>query len=77
MQNLRLGSKSLYLYSVDDPLCDHAKLDELVAARRRQLGASEVAAVKWERSQHVAHLRCHMREYTEALFGFLRSITPA
>lgn len=74
MEQLRMGRKSLYLYSQDDPLCDPVKLDELVAARRRQLGDAQVAAVKWQRSQHVAHIRHHMREYTGALFGFLQTV---
>jgi len=88
MHHLRcMGSKSLYLYGGDDPLCDAAKLDELIASRRHQAGSSQagsadvaaadVAAVRWQRSQHVAHLLQHPKEYKAALFGFLESIAKA
>jgi hypothetical protein len=77
MQNLGIGSRSLYLYSDDDPLCDPHKLGELIAARRAALADKAVQAVRWERSRHVAHLRCHMRQYTEALFGFLGAVAAA
>jgi hypothetical protein len=72
MQGMQLGSKTLYLYSADDPLCDAAKLDALVASRR-QAGA-DVAATRWERSQHVGHLVKHYKEYSSALLGFLQSL---
>ena len=72
MLEMRLGSKTLYLYSADDPLCDATHLDSLVASRR-QAGA-DVAAARWERSQHVGHLVKHYEEYCAALLGFLRSL---
>ena len=72
MQDMRLGSRTLYLFSADDPLCDAAKLDALVASRR-QAGA-DVAATRWERSQHVGHLVQHYKEYSAALLGFLHSL---
>ena len=37
----------------------------------RGLHAPAVQALRWERSQHVAHLLKHNKEYTAALFGFL------
>ena len=72
MRDMRLGSRTLYLYSADDPLCDAAKLDVLVASRR-QAGA-DVAATRWERSQHVGHLVKHYSEYRAALLRFLQSL---
>lgn len=72
MRQLRLGRRSLYLYSRDDPLCLPDKLDELIAARRA--AGADVAAVAWERSQHVGHLLKHYKQYTAALFSFLASL---
>jgi predicted alpha/beta-fold hydrolase len=75
MKQLRMGGgRCLYLYSADDPLCDGAKLDELVAARQQQCGPA-VAAKKWQHSKHVGHLLCHTEEYTHEVLQFLRSIT--
>ncbi|KAL4451872.1 hypothetical protein ABPG75_007534 [Micractinium tetrahymenae] len=72
MRDLRLGSRSLYIYSEDDPLCDAARLDQLIASRRA--AGANVSALRWQRSQHVAHLLQHYKEYTAALFGFLRGL---
>ena len=69
MTRLLPGVPSLYLYSADDPLCDVAKLESLLAARK-QAGA-DVRSVRWETSQHVGHLRSHPQEYSEALLQFL------
>jgi bifunctional N-acetylglucosamine-1-phosphate-uridyltransferase/glucosamine-1-phosphate-acetyltransferase GlmU-like protein len=66
------GGRSLYLYSADDPLCDAAKLDELVAARQQRYGVA-VAAKKWQQSKHVGHLLCHTEEYTAEVLRFLRA----
>ncbi|KAF6260960.1 hypothetical protein COO60DRAFT_1682550 [Scenedesmus sp. NREL 46B-D3] len=66
------GGRCLYLYSADDPLCDAAKLDELVAARQRQYGAA-VTAKKWQHSKHVGHLLCHAEEYMAEVLRFLCS----
>lgn len=75
MRDLRLGPRALFLYSADDPLCDPAKLEQLIASRRQPSGSvADVAAVRWERSQHVAHLLKHYKEYTAALFGFLEGV---
>lgn len=72
MRDVRLG-RSLYLYSADDPLCLVDRLDQLVADRR-QAGA-DVAAVRWEESQHVGHLLKHPKQYKAALFDFLGSLS--
>uniref|UniRef100_A0A383WCI3 Transmembrane protein 53 n=1 Tax=Tetradesmus obliquus TaxID=3088 RepID=A0A383WCI3_TETOB len=75
MRQLRMaGGRCLYLYSADDPLCDAAKLDELVAARKQQYGAA-VAAKKWQHSKHVGHLLCHADEYTKEVLQFLSSVS--
>lgn len=72
MTDLRVGRKSLYLYSHDDPLCSAERVDALVAARRA--AGADVAALSWRRSQHVGHLIKNYREYTEALLGFLQGL---
>ena len=72
MRQLQLGRRSLYLYSRDDPLCLPDELEQLIAARR--VAGADVAAVVWERSQHVGHLLQHYREYTAALLSFLASL---
>jgi pimeloyl-ACP methyl ester carboxylesterase len=69
MERLSWGRPLLFLYSADDPLCDAAKVDELVAEKRRR--GQDVKARKWERSGHVAHLRHHSDEYTDLLLQFL------
>lgn len=65
----------LFLYSADDPLCDGAKVDELVVAKRRR--GQDVHAHRWERSGHVSHLRHHTQEYTALLLHFLASLPAA
>lgn len=72
MLDLRLGPCSLYIYSEDDPLCDAARLDQLIASRRG--AGADVAALRWQRSQHVAHLLQHYKEYATALFQFLERV---
>jgi bifunctional N-acetylglucosamine-1-phosphate-uridyltransferase/glucosamine-1-phosphate-acetyltransferase GlmU-like protein len=67
------GGRSLYFYSADDPLCDAAKLDELVAARQQQYGVAAVVAKKWQQSKHVGHMLCHTEEYTAEVLRFLRA----
>lgn len=72
MQDLRLGPRSLYVYSEDDPLCDAARLDQLIASKRA--AGADVAALRWQRSRHVAHLLQHYKEYTAAPSDFLRGV---
>jgi hypothetical protein len=36
-----------------------------------------VRAVRWERSEHCAHLRHHKEEYSSALLAFLRGLGSA
>lgn len=71
----QLGQRSLYVYSSDDPLCDAAKVDSLVAARRR--AGHRVTAKRWAASQHVGHLRCHPEEYRQLLGAFLAEVAGA
>ena len=62
----------LYLYSLDDHLCDAAKLQQLIALKRAQ--GHDVTARCWERSRHCTHLRLHPEEYREALLGWLQRL---
>lgn len=73
--NERVGwlGRSLYLYIADDPLCLVGRLDQL-AADRCQAGA-DVAAWRWEDSQHVGHLLNHPKQYNAALFDFLGNLS--
>ena len=72
MEGLGLGRRCLYLYSLDDHLCDAAKLEELIAARRA--AGHAVSAHRWERSAHVAHYRHHPRQYEALVLGFLQQV---
>ncbi|KAL4433428.1 hypothetical protein ABPG77_010281 [Micractinium sp. CCAP 211/92] len=62
----------LFLYSADDHLCDGAKLDELVAAKRA--AGQRVSARRWQRSQHCGHFRRHREEYSQLLLDFLAGL---
>lgn len=66
---------ALYLYSTDDPLCDSTKLDELVDARIK--AGCKVTAVKWDKSEHVGHFRCHEATYKKSVLKFLRKCVAA
>ncbi|KAL4451602.1 hypothetical protein ABPG75_007264 [Micractinium tetrahymenae] len=63
------GLPQLFLYSADDHLCDGAKLDELVAAKRA--AGQRVSARRWQHSQHCGHFRRHREEYSQLLLDFL------
>ncbi|XP_031311174.2 transmembrane protein 53-A isoform X2 [Camelus dromedarius] len=65
-------SPTLVFYSHDDPLCDSARLHELLASWQR-LGMP-VWAQAWETSRHAAHLRQHPLEYCHTLTTFLRRL---
>lgn len=74
---LRLGGPGwdrpqLFLYSADDHLCDGAKLDELVGAKRA--AGQRVSARRWQRSQHCGHFRRHREEYSQLLLDFLAGL---
>ncbi|KAF4020282.1 hypothetical protein G4228_011867, partial [Cervus hanglu yarkandensis] len=60
---------TLVFYSLDDPLCDSARLQELLAAWQR-LGMP-VWVQAWATSRHAAHLRQHPLEYSSTLVTFL------
>lgn len=60
---------TLVFYSLDDPLCDNARLQELLATWQ-QLGIP-VWVQAWETSRHAAHLRQHPLEYSSTLATFL------
>jgi hypothetical protein len=64
MKGLELGPM-LFLYSMDDPLCDGRMLAELVAAKRA--AGHDVAEVCWPVSEHCGHLKVHREEYEAAL----------
>ena len=72
MRHLGLGRKSLYLYSLDDELCNGTKLGELVAARRA--AGCDVTELRWGVSRHVSHYSEHNAEYCDAVLTFLRSV---
>ena len=66
-----LPAPTLYLYGADDHLIDASQLEALIAERTAQ-GVAPITSRRWERSEHVAHLRWHPEEYRTALLGFLR-----
>eukprot|EP00887_Chlorella_sp_A99_P000179 scaffold13.g179.t1 len=72
MQTLALGRRTLYLYAQDDPLCDAARLERLVAARRA--AGADVAARSWAHGRHVHLLDDHPEEYRQQLKEFLQSL---
>ena len=64
MRRLDLGPE-LYLYSIDDPLCDAEKLTELI--ENKQAAGKDISSVRWEESAHCGHLKFHTEEYEAAL----------
>ncbi|XP_049631291.1 transmembrane protein 53-A-like isoform X2 [Suncus etruscus] len=60
---------TLIFYSHDDPLCDVARLRELLAGWQQE--GMAVWTQAWETSRHAAHLRQHPLEYRRALSTFL------
>lgn len=75
MQRLSWGRPLLYLHSADDPLCDGAKVAELVEDKQRR--GHDVRSRCWAQSEHVAHLRHHRAEYTALLLSFLSDAAAA
>ena len=57
---------TLFLYSLDDPLCDAPKLQQLVDEKKR-LKQQPVSSMHWESSEHCGHLKRHPQEYVHAL----------
>lgn len=72
MAALNWGLPFLFLYSLDDPLCDALKLKELIAEKRSR--GQIVEAVEWEKSEHCGHLKHHKDEYATALTAFLEKV---
>lgn len=66
------SSNCLNYCSADDHLCDGAKLDELVGAKRA--AGQRVSARRWQRSQHCGHFRRHREEYSQLLLDFLAGL---
>lgn len=60
---------TLVFYSHDDPLCDVARLRQLMAGWQQE--GMAVWTQAWETSRHAAHLRQHPLEYRSALAAFL------
>jgi hypothetical protein len=63
----------LFLYSKADFYLPHAYLEEHVLKPRRQQTspARNVRTICWDNSAHVAHLRKHKKEYTNAVLDFI------
>eukprot|EP00227_Mantoniella_beaufortii_P017671 CAMPEP_0197586068 /NCGR_PEP_ID=MMETSP1326-20131121/8172_1 /TAXON_ID=1155430 /ORGANISM="Genus nov. species nov., Strain RCC2288" /LENGTH=222 /DNA_ID=CAMNT_0043150659 /DNA_START=252 /DNA_END=920 /DNA_ORIENTATION=- len=70
--------RELYLYSDSDPLCEAAKVAELVAERRGMAGRvkgvarAEVTEVRWATSRHCTHLLDQRDEYMLAWKVFMK-----
>ena len=65
-----LDTPRLYIYSQDDHLTDHAKLQELIEHRRAK-GQQGLEALCFDNSEHCGHLRRHPKEYKSAVLRFV------
>lgn len=65
----------LFLYSMDDTLCDGVKLKELIQEKIRR--CQNVKSLCWERSAHCGHLKHHPEEYRTAVLEFLSNPTSS
>lgn len=64
------GRRELFVYSQVDPLCDDAKVAELVRTRREVAGARAVG-INFKDSLHVQHMRKYADRYRHALGEWL------
>lgn len=60
----------LYIFSKDDHLTDHKKLQELIDHRRSK-GQVGLETLSFESSPHCGHLRAHPKEYSETVLRFV------
>ncbi|KAK9819006.1 hypothetical protein WJX74_002254 [Apatococcus lobatus] len=72
-QQMRTNRPELFMYSMDDPLCDGQKLESLIGYRTQR--GNDITKMRWEHSGHVAHLRYHTTDYTNVLRQFLQRCT--
>ena len=62
----------LYLYSLDDPLCDVSAINDLINYQKEH--GCQVFSRKWLVSAHAQHIIQHPIEYKSALTQFLMRI---
>eukprot|EP01023_Acetabularia_acetabulum_P048163 TRINITY_DN5085_c0_g4_i1.p1 TRINITY_DN5085_c0_g4~~TRINITY_DN5085_c0_g4_i1.p1 ORF type:complete len:263 (-),score=10.16 TRINITY_DN5085_c0_g4_i1:1524-2312(-) len=72
VQNMSKNVPCLYLYSLDDPLCDAEQLYQLI--QFRQLKGADVYSKCWEISKHCAHFIEHKEEYVQHVDDFVKHI---
>ncbi|XP_073475405.1 transmembrane protein 53-like isoform X3 [Aquarana catesbeiana] len=65
-------SPVLFFYCLNDPMCDHVALEELMQRWEKQ--GIEVQGKKWQDSVHAGNLRKHTEEYTDTLNSFISSL---
>lgn len=67
-----LCNRQFFIYSIIDHLADPVKIDELIDARKKRGVA--VRSVKFEDSEHVAHLIKHPAKYRQILDDILKEV---
>lgn len=57
---------TLFYYSLNDPMCDSATMEAMIARWQSEKPDFEVKSVVWPQSRHAAHFREHKQEYLTA-----------
>ena len=65
--------RQAFVYTPDDDVCDHVKVEEFISARRGR-GTDVVATRRIEGSRHVQHLRLHPEVYSAFVDEVLASL---
>jgi pimeloyl-ACP methyl ester carboxylesterase len=61
----------LYLFSKDDPLSQHDRIEELARHRQHLFGRERILLQQWESSPHCGHFLKHPVEYESAISTFV------
>ena len=70
--NSKLNTSHAYIYSSNDRITDHSKIDELI--KRRQESPLPVSVLKFSDSPHVQHFLHHEEEYKHFVIDFVDTV---
>lgn len=65
---------TLLYFSRDDPMCDVAAMEEMIARWSRDFPHFDVSVKSWDQSVHAAHLKFHREEYLECWWNFVQKV---
>ncbi|XP_068163305.1 transmembrane protein 53-A-like [Antennarius striatus] len=71
-RNNPITAPALFFSSDNDALCDHTVMEKWIDLWRKR--GVTVESMKWKRSIHAAHMRCHPADYFSTLDKFLNSL---